>query len=711
MTEFDWQTDDEDSVSSRQLNSPVRTNKRRNVLILMTVALLSVGVATYCNLNRHAEVRAQEVRMDVLAAYRIWQLAATREDAGMLDSVLEGGDPNWTIIQRQLLKSDLLINREVIGLSAIRGSLMAPEKTPIIELDPDWQSAQVIFQQQYKDVDDQLSQNEIILEHTLSFEWTGSRWVTSDPGDNFWGEWETMGSEHVTLNYPQTEKSFASKVLIDLEDALTESCSRHLSIGQCPDQTLVNIRLEKDPNILFRLGEQSGPIFHEWTYLLPAPSLLGRPIDEKGYEIVFRGYADRIIDAFASGLSSPRLLPNQQINIICYGPEDPLPHLFQYDIYEDSWNQVGGDTSYRHIASNAEDSAVLLEEFFPGIDNHVRFELWQYGSHYPVFDNNVDPGWLVRLGWSGSSSNQRILIQTVSSNPRLSYYRLLDLARCSGNNCITQELEGLPLWSPTGLETIVQNGDQLYIGDPKGKLEKYVGRGFNPFWLEDGMIGFTRYENRNGVLLADLVQTNIELDGFSVLLSAEQIIEAFGEGNINPVYIEHVQTIPHNREGLLIYGRQYGEESSDYHIFLVHLDEGYSANKSPTVKDIQKLLTLNDAPAGYPSALSSTGSIPFVVSPDGRWLTVSWLEDKATNLWKIQLFDLESGETKIYTTSYPIFTFKRPFYDWSRDGAWLIISEDGFLRLIAPDHDYERIIGHGLVACAYPVWSSTATIY
>jgi hypothetical protein len=304
--------------------------------------------------------------------------------------------------------------------------------------------------------------------------------------------------------------------------------------------------------------------------------------------------------------------------------------------------------------------------------------------------------------------NQFILLQTVGSNPGISDYRLLDLARCSGGICTTQELEGLPLWSGTGLETIVQNGDQLYIGDQKGHLGRHIGRGFNPFWLEEGLIGFTRYENRDGNLLADLVQTNREVDGFSVLLSAERIIESFGEKDNNPVYIEHVQTVPQNWDKLLIYGRQYGKEGSDYHILLAKLDHRYSANASPTVKDVQKLLTLDNAPAGYPSALSTTGSVPFVVSPDGRWLTVSWLEDNAKNIWKILLLELDSGDTKVYTTGYPVFTFKRPFYDWSRDGDWLVIADEGFLRLINPDHDYERIIGHGLNACSYPAWSATA---
>jgi len=36
--------------------------------------------------------------------------------------------------------------------------------------------------------------------------------------------------------------------------------------------------------------------------------------------------------------------------------------------------------------------------------------------------------------------------------------------------------------------------------------------------------------------------------------------------------------------------------------------------------------------------------------------------------------------------------------------------DKGFLRLIAPDYEYERIITHDFAACRYPAWVESSAL-
>jgi hypothetical protein len=92
-----------------------------------------------------------------------------------------------------------------------------------------------------------------------------------------------------------------------------------------------------------------------------------------------------------------------------------------------------------------------------------------------------------------------------------------------------------------------------------------------------------------------------------------------------------------------------------------------------------------------------------VVTP-GSWLSLSRLEDQENNIWRVYVHDIARNETRTYAARYPLYTFRYPFYDWSADGDWLILVDDGFLRLIAPAYDYHRLILHDLHKCSHVAW-------
>jgi hypothetical protein len=69
------------------------------------------------------------------------------------------------------------------------------------------------------------------------------------------------------------------------------------------------------------------------------------------------------------------------------------------------------------------------------------------------------------------------------------------------------------------------------------------------------------------------------------------------------------------------------------------------------------------------------------------------------------IHDLLHNETQIISNGDPVFPAQFPSFDWSDDGRWLVITGDGFLRLINPEHDHEQLLPHDFDFCTLTRWS------
>jgi hypothetical protein len=115
-------------------------------------------------------------------------------------------------------------------------------------------------------------------------------------------------------------------------------------------------------------------------------------------------------------------------------------------------------------------------------------------------------------------------------------------------------------------------------------------------------------------------------------------------------------------------------------------------------------LELDQPPSGFPSPLAANGSVPLVLSPDGRWVSLAVRGETIAGAWTVFNLDLEQDVIKPMQISYPQSTFIHPFLDWTSDGQWLITVEKDFLRMSAPEYDYNRPILHELHACSHVAW-------
>jgi len=160
------------------------------------------------------------------------------------------------------------------------------------------------------------------------------------------------------------------------------------------------------------------------------------------------------------------------------------------------------------------------------------------------------------------------------------------------------------------------------------------------------------------------------------------------------LFINHIVANHSDPDLLLLSATILGVDEGKYHIFSFRISTG----------EARLLLQLEQPPTGYSAQLTPAGYSPFRLSPDGRWLMVTYLVNRNPTEWAFELFDLREEEDQQLAVSYPHYPARFPFYDWTPDGRWLVIVEDGYLRLAAPGSQYERLTPYHFDACYYAAW-------
>ncbi|HEX6385344.1 MAG TPA: hypothetical protein VF177_11790, partial [Anaerolineae bacterium] len=121
------------------------------------------------------------------------------------------------------------------------------------------------------------------------------------PEPEFWGETRHSQGRILTLIYPQRDEMIARRLALDIDAKLMEMCAA-LAELECLEDLRVSSALTTDPgslneatlaNTLVRAGE---------TLELPAPTLVGTPVDEAAYQALYRGYATHVVAAAITDL-------------------------------------------------------------------------------------------------------------------------------------------------------------------------------------------------------------------------------------------------------------------------------------------------------------------------------------------------------------------------------------------------------------------------
>lgn len=702
-TNYSWETEDESEWEATTSPNPEPGRHPRRALLLLGLAVV-IGCAVIIFLaNNRLKRREELVRQNVVAAHQTWEQAVTRQDLELFSSLITRADNEWYQSQRRLLMSGRILDRDSFGLSESGTVITAPD----IILDSNWRRAEVTFPRTYKTKDGN-SEQQVSLMMTQVYQLRGSRWQVAKPTEEYWGNLESRQVGRLIISYPQRDSKWVWRLAEDLSREVDEICNIPEFTGACPSDRFVKINFDTDPESLLALGDLTIPVLNGQTNVLPSPSLVGLPADEKAYFALYQGYADRVLVPWRNNLALPIPLPDQDIAALCFPAYDQGVSLFTYRPAANTWTQQSEPRRYSFLQSLPNDSGLVLRGGFPGVElAHLELTLQRDGRQIPIFKEGTTE-LSVRLdGIPARPQSDSLILSWVQGSTGLKTYRLLPLESCEDGACELSDLAGFPVWTPDGNSSLVLIGADLFIGDRGGVPLVRIGRGFSPFWLTNDIFGFVRLKEGRSIegLEMELVLRSSITGKEWIITNSAGLLDSIGAVSSRTFRIMYVTANPNHANQIIVAGTPVTGGVEQFYVLGLTLNGDVATLPTGlSLYSSEVLLSLDDLPVGDPTTLTPTGYPPFSITPDGRWLVVTRFADSITNTWVLYLHDIDQNETKVLTLNYPAYPAPFPFFDWSADNQWLVLVDNGFLRLVAPDYGYERIVTHDFAACRYPAW-------
>ena len=288
---FEWQTEEEQEDVWAPVG-PQRKGRRRWPLFLFVLLATAFALFAGYRVLREVEAQADEataaVRAEVRAGYRLLRRAAENHDRELFLTLLSGRDSNWTTAQVDALQEGVFLDRPGMGLQLL------PSHQLTVTVSPDLMAAEVVIRQAYAVTMERGMTETVHLQQSALFRQGEERWLYAPPEDayQFWGPVEKVQGRLLTLSFPQRDGDISRAFAEDLEELLVDLCA--LAHFDCPADWRLFVHLESDPHTLLQLTGDGVPEgAQEMT--LPAPTLVGLPIDGAGYQALFRGYAGQIV--------------------------------------------------------------------------------------------------------------------------------------------------------------------------------------------------------------------------------------------------------------------------------------------------------------------------------------------------------------------------------------------------------------------------------
>lgn len=289
--------------------------------------------------------------------------------------------------------------------------------------------------------------------------------------------------------------------------------------------------------------------------------------------------------------------------------------------------------------------------------------------------------------------NGRFLLWTVTQEyANGNFFALTDWAACqAGAACEAIPVGGYPTWSPSGEQLIslsvirpwwtegLENGMMLLREGPMTPAINSPGFGASVFWLDDSEFGYLN-EFQNG--LQQLVVTDVALSRPQTLLTSASLPDIVPNTDLlDTLTLEFAQPLPGNSQLILILAR---EVTRSQHLFLFDRDS----------ETIVRYLPLPE--------MQGSSLLGYRFAPDGRSLHITFANETETFL---VLLGLETDNPAFWLTRLDGTTaLPRHFYaNWSPDGDWLVMPENGYLRLWHAATD-ERLLNFEGLACTNAAW-------
>ncbi|HSM55554.1 MAG TPA: hypothetical protein VK879_05295 [Candidatus Sulfomarinibacteraceae bacterium] len=691
-TNYVWREAEEMVAEETDTVSGFRPPHRR-LLWLMLIAVIGAA-ALIVQLRQRIEGQEQALREEIVASFYLWHQALHSYDQELFLFQLADGDQAWKEAQLQLFAQDRLLDRPGFGLR-YNTQDGTPEVTAIA-LSPDWQTATLSARYPYVLVE---SHERTYLQATYRFRLQEGHWLLASPDGDFWGAEQTLQRPGLSIIYAQRDAEFVQRLADDLAQDLQNMCHQLRPMDDdCPQSAAVNVRIETDPIVLAAFYDRVTPVVRKGHFVLPSPTLVGLPQleDEDAYQALYGGYSLRLLKTAATNLRPLASPPEQDLALLCF-PERGQPlRLFRYVVTDDRWVNELPTQDFRFLLGVPGGDGIILQDVPPGeVASHLRLWHWQGDEARLLLDRVVSEQVKPPAGWA-SSAQPRLLLHDLQEN-RSHRYHWLNLNDCGPTGCRLVDLSGYTTWSPYGTHTLLLDGENLWRGDHEGQRQAPLGIGLAPFWLDNERYGYVRYDRDAGAPSMQVVTATVGIDLPHIVLPVQALGEALA-AETNPLtFINYVAANPGDPDLLFLWSTSVGVAKGTHAIFSYRL----------STDDLRLIAQFEQLPRGDPSRLTPAGYPPFRFSPDGHWLLVTSLERLPATAWQFQLFDLHKENDQAFSVSYPAYPTPFPIYDWTPDGRWLAIIEEGFLRLLAPAAGHERVIPFRFENCLHAAWMAS----
>jgi hypothetical protein len=729
---FEWRTDDQDAwpeADGIAADAGVDSPRWLRLRLLATLLLLA---ATGCLFAfRQARVRVTKAttiaEQELLATDALLRDAAVAGDKELIAAILPD------VEQRRGSSAPSRVAQVPLDRAAYGFYLNADavRETPTETwLSPDLQHAVVTYTLPYTVVEPSGTVTATALQHSIHYRRGDGRWTWVEPDDDYWGEWITDETdEQFLVVYPERDAIVGARLARDLRRQRASLCA---AFGGCPHGLRLQFRMEREYATLRQvrraLDAQSGLL----TTAVAAPSAIGVPQDEAGYQALLRGYlrllSGALLQQLVNEASSARgaygdallqrvlvdlgLLPwppqgeaNNRAQVpppgilytLCSDGMTQGASLYRVDLKNNRWEPVIGGRHFVNMVALAGTDALLLQETMPD-DRGGRPQLFLVRDGVPIAH---EEGLVL-----SATGQQTAVVYAYDENQEQLVLNYQGADACGDAPCDVPRIYASDAaWSPDGKHTLLRRpqegsksppvgGEMLYLADRNGLNMRPLAPGYNPFWLDNDTYGYVQLEfgdtgtavGTNAVVLSDvatfqprIIVERAYLEDFVITESAESATQLFiGYVNPDPSYAGRLRLMA----GLF---RSYNSFAQyDLYFFSADIASG----------EVRLDLALAEQILDERPVRSVDGWLAFASSDLHGQSTTLTVYDEVKN--ETAHYGLASGEPDAQT--------RLPSIGLSPDQKWLFFLEEGVLRLIRPSDGVSRRIVPPFPGCAVVAW-------
>lgn len=309
MSKFNWQTDEDVTWDDSEVAAATAVPRRHPWLtyLLIVIGVITAVALIFRQVNQRIEATTANATSDILASHNLVQQADADQDVELFSTLLSGVDDAWVVAQSELVRQSGLFSRSAFDLTWLPGNTavtLADVENGIagVEITPELNAAELTFLQNYRVAVGNGVTETVQLKQTAVYRMGTQRWLYAPPTSEFWGDFETTSGAMLRLAYPARDAELATRLAFDLEAKLAEMC-RSLADLNCPDGFYLLVRLDNDPQSLINAARPAHILGSGSQLTLPTPTLVGLPVDEAGYQALYRGYAIQLVGAAVAELT------------------------------------------------------------------------------------------------------------------------------------------------------------------------------------------------------------------------------------------------------------------------------------------------------------------------------------------------------------------------------------------------------------------------